>query len=190
MENESNKGIDPFTPEALRLPQSFTETVNVKQLLRTVPCRKPGPQEFVRVHPAPEYRTTAALLTLKDDREHYLVTGTFAAEIPNEVVPATLFLTITRQRVVAVWPVRLPGPDGKDNQWWASARDAAAIATNRWVRIKANSSLGGYDVAEAEGAIPDPEWPELSFFELLRICFRDRMVTNHDHPVLKKLRGL
>ena len=47
---------DPFDPANLRLSQSFTETVGVKKLLTTVPVRKPSPQEFVRVHPDPEYR--------------------------------------------------------------------------------------------------------------------------------------
>ena len=186
----TDTAIDPFTPEALRLPQSFAE-VGVKKLLRTVPVRRPGPQEFIRVHPSPEYRTSAALLSLKEDRENYLVTGSFAVEIADEVVPATLYLTINRQGVVAIWPIRLPGPDGKDNAWWTSARDAAEVATRQWARIKANASLGGYDVASAESTnIPEPEWPELSFFECLRIAFRDKMVTNHDHAVLKRLRGL
>jgi hypothetical protein len=36
----------------------------------------------------------------------------------------------------------------------------------------------------------DPKWPELSFQELLRIAYRDRMVTKIDHPVVKRLRGL
>jgi hypothetical protein len=32
---------DPFSPENLRLNQSFTETVEVKKQLATVPVRKP-----------------------------------------------------------------------------------------------------------------------------------------------------
>ena len=48
MDNKTTQeAFDPFTPEALRLPQSFTEMVGVKKLLRTIPCRKPGPQEFM-----------------------------------------------------------------------------------------------------------------------------------------------
>ena len=43
--------VDPFSPENLRLSQSFTETVEVKKQLATVPVRKPSPQDFVRVHP-------------------------------------------------------------------------------------------------------------------------------------------
>jgi hypothetical protein len=33
--------LDPFDPAALRLTPDFVETVGVKKLLTTVPCRKP-----------------------------------------------------------------------------------------------------------------------------------------------------
>src|SRR5262245_13101560 len=60
---------DPFDPANLRLSQSFTETVGVKMLLTTVPVRKPGSQDFVRVHPAAEYRENFPIIELKDERE-------------------------------------------------------------------------------------------------------------------------
>src|SRR5215470_9791631 len=65
--------FDPFANlNNLRLNQSYAETVGVKKLLKTVPVRKPGRQDFVRTHP--EHRLTpAALIELKDDREIYFV---------------------------------------------------------------------------------------------------------------------
>jgi hypothetical protein len=50
--------------------------------------------------------------------------------------------------------------------------------------------LGAYEMFEAAATIPDPVWPELSFQEMLRIGFRDRLVDRLDHPVIKRLRGL
>jgi hypothetical protein len=47
---------DPFDLSNLRLNQDFVETAGVKRLLTTVPVRKPNPQDFVRVHPDPNYR--------------------------------------------------------------------------------------------------------------------------------------
>ena len=60
---------------------------------------------------------------------------------------------------------------------------------HNWIRIKANMSLGANDIFEASGTIPDPEWPEQTFQELLRIAFKDRLVDRLDHPVIKRLRG-
>ena len=48
--NNANNVPDPFNPAALRLDQSFADTVGVKKLLTTVPVRKPNRQDFVRVN--------------------------------------------------------------------------------------------------------------------------------------------
>ena len=59
----------------------------------------------------------------------------------------------------------------------------------RWIRVKANMSLRAYEIFEAESAIPDPVWPDLSFEAIYRIAFKDRLITSPDHPVIKRLRG-
>jgi hypothetical protein len=51
-------------------------------------------------------------------------------------------------------------------------------------------SLGAYEIFSAASVIQDPTWPELPFNELLRIAFRDRIISSPDHPVVKRLRGL
>jgi hypothetical protein len=60
----------------------------------------------------------------------------------------------------------------------------------RWVRMKANMSLGAYEITVAESVMADPVWPELSFPDLVRIAFRERIIITLDHPVIKRLRGL
>jgi hypothetical protein len=51
-------------------------------------------------------------------------------------------------------------------------------------------SLGAYEISEATGSIAEPQWPEHTFQDLLRVAFpRDRFVGSLDHPVLKRLRG-
>ena len=172
---------DPFDLNALRLDQSFVETAGVKKLLTTVPVRKPNPQDFVRVHPDPEYRATLAVIELKEDREIYLVTPPIARELPGEFVMVMLFTTINRQGVVRLWPVRLPAPDGRVLEWHRSAADAAEMAMRRWVRVKANMcarrlrDLRGHRRSQnrnGRGDVPG----------IVRIAFRDRLVDRLDHP--------
>ena len=175
---------------ALKLDQSFADMVGVKKILTTVPVSKPNKQDFVRVHPAPECRLSpAALIELKDDRESYLVTPTMAANLPGEFSPCSLYLAINRQGVLRVWPVKLPGPDGKINPWHRSAAEAAERAMTCWVRVTANMSLGAYELFEATGNLPDPVWPEHSFQEILQIAFRGRVVDSPEHPLVLKLQG-
>ena len=108
---------DPFNPAALRLDQSYADTVGVRKLLTTVPVRKPNRQEFVRVHPDLRYRLTpAATIEVKEDREVYLVTPNMAQLLPGEFSTVTLFTTINRQGTLQLWPVKLPiRMDGKTN---------------------------------------------------------------------------
>jgi hypothetical protein len=176
---------------SLKLGQDYADTVGVKKVLNTVPVGKPNKQDFVRVHPAPEFRLSpAALIELKDDRESYLVTPTMAANLPGEFSACSLFLTTNRQGVLRVWPVKLPGPDGKINPWHQSAADAAERAMTCWVRVTANMSLGAYELFEATGNLPEPKWPEEhSFREILQIAFRGRVVDSPDHPLVLKLQG-
>ncbi len=181
---------DPFDLASLRLNPSFAETAGVKKLLTTVPARKPNPQDFTRVHSAPEYRENFAMIDLKDDREDFLVRPEILPELASEVVYKTIFTAINRQGVVFLWPVRLPAPDDRKSAWPRSAREAAEMAMGKWLRIQANMSLGAYEITIAAGEMADPVWPELTFQELVRIAYRDRMITSVDHAVVKRLRGL
>ena len=65
----------------------------------------------------------------------------------------------------------------------------AQEAMTEWVRVGANMSLGAYEVFIATGKLPEPEWPNLSFEELLGIAFRERFIRSLDHPALRCLRG-
>ena len=107
MTDFNDKKDDPFNPASLRLDQSFADTVGVKKLLTTVPVRKPNRQDFVRVHPDPNYRLTpAATIEVKEDREVYLITPGMAQALPGEFSLVTLFTTINRQGTLHLWPVK------------------------------------------------------------------------------------
>jgi hypothetical protein len=182
---------DPFDLDNLRLSQSYIETVGVKKHLMTVPVRKPNPQEFVRVHPDAGMRANFPLIELKEEREEYIVAKELVPELVGEFARKTLYTTISRQGVVLLWPVRLPDDDGrKESEWHRSAREAAELAMMGWIRCKANLSLGAYEVFKAQGCISEPAWPDLNFNQIIRIAFRDRLITSLDHPAIKRLRGL
>jgi hypothetical protein len=181
---------DPFDLSNLRLSQSFTETAGVRKLLKTVPVHKPNPQDFVRVHPSSDYRDSFPVIELKDEREEYIITVGLVPELIGEFVSKTLFTAINRQGVVFLWPVRLPDPEGKQMEWWRSMREAAELAMTQWLRTKANRSLGAYEIYVAESTMSEPAWPEATYQELIRLAFRDRLISSLDHPVIKRLRGL
>ena len=182
---------DPFDNiDSLRLSQNFSELIGVKKTILTIPVRKPNRQEFIRVRPGDEWCIQAAILELKEERISYLVDPVLLGELPGEVIPKILYITISRQEVLSIWPVRLPGQDGRQDHWNRSAMDAAELAKKNWVRIASNMGLGAYEVFTASSDIQEPKWPDLSFAEILKIAFRDQYIKDLEHPVVQRLKGL
>jgi hypothetical protein len=181
---------DPFDPANLQLSQDFIGEAGVKKPLTTVPVKKPNKHDFIRVHPDPAYRMQTAMVEYGEDKEHFLFTPSMAALLPNECSPYRIYTAIGRRGGgVFLWPVRLPGSDGKDNEWWRSAHEHAAVAQTVWARITSNKALGAYERQEATTHVIEPVWPRLPLKELLRIAFREKLVDRPDHEVVKALRG-
>jgi hypothetical protein len=182
---------DPFDLASLRLSQDFASAVGVKRLITTVPVKKPSKEWFVRVHPDPSYRLQTAVLELREDRETYLVDRGLWPELTSEPTfsPRLLVTAVNRQNAVFIWPIRLPGADGKIDDWSRSALDAADEARSRWVRVTANMGLEAYDAAVASGQVAEPEWLGITFQQIIKVAFRDKMISEWSHPVLRRLRG-
>ena len=183
----ATSGLDLST---LRLSQNFQAALGVTKRLTTVPVRRAGPQDFFRVHPSPEYALETMLLEFKDDGEVYLVDPSLWHDLAGELVPKILYLTVSRQGVVRLWPIRLPDEEGKLDDWNRSALEAAEIGKTNWIRLRANRSLGAYEVFEAHGEIPAPEWPDLTLQQIVEIAFKGKFITSWDHPALRRLRGV
>jgi hypothetical protein len=190
-EAERAQILAPFDPKRLRLSQDLSATLGVKKAIITIPVRKPSRETWVRVHPAEAYRIQTGILELKEEREIDLVAPELWSTLASEATfsARVLFTAITRQGVLFLWPIRLPGQGGKVDSWNRSALEAAMLSINRWVRIAANMNLGAYDVFEATGTIPDPEWPDILLRDILQIAFKDYLIDDFNHPVLRRLRG-
>lgn len=189
--DEKPRALDPFDPSRLRLSQDFAQSLGVKRALLTIPVRKPSKEWWIQTHSDEAYRMETMVLELKEDREVYLVEPELWPELATESTfgPRALFTAINRQGVLFLWPIRLPGQDGKHNEWNRSALEAATMAAGHWIRVQANMSLGAYEVYQATADLPEPNWPGQPMGDLLRIAFKDHHITSLDHPVLRRLRG-
>ncbi len=183
---------DPYNLESLRLSQDFVSAVGGKKLTTTIPVKKPLKEWFVRTHPDPDFWLQTAVVELKEKQgEVYLVAPTLWPELSTEATfsPRLFATSISRQGVLFLWPMRLPGSDGRADEWNKSAMIAADEAKSHWVRVVANMSLGAYDITVAPARLPEPVWPDLPFQQIIKIAFRDRLIEDLDHPILKRLRG-
>jgi hypothetical protein len=181
---------DMFDLDNLRLGQDFAETAGLRPLLTTVPVRRVDGQEFIRVRPGEEHRMVAGILNLKSEGELFIVTKAMIPELIGEFVYAQLNTAINRQGVVFILLVRLPDPDGKDHEAWRTMRIAIDMGYTTWVRPRWFKPLGAYQITPASDKMSEPKWPDISFQELVRIGFRDKIINDLNHPAVKKLRGL
>src|SRR5215204_7779476 len=109
---------------ALRISPDTT-TGGTREILSHVPVRKPNKHDFFRVHPSPEMSLATAIFDDKDEREVFFVEPSMREALLGETKPVLLVPFITRQGVVGIWPITLPGDGGRRNDWHETARDAA-----------------------------------------------------------------
>ena len=141
--------------KSLRLPANYGTTLGVKKLLTNVAVGKPRKAIFFRTHKSIDMVFPGMLLEQKESRESYLVVPTVAQEISELVRPVQLHAAIDRQNNVFLIPVPLPGESGIRNPWHESLAQAVEHSKIKWIRITANLHIGGYDVYEAEGLLPE-----------------------------------
>ena len=180
---------DDFDINALRYTGELEEPGS-KQVIFTIPVRKPDAQIHCRVRDGEAWRLTTACLELKGERnkgEIYLVAPELWLGLAGELRKMTLFVCLDRFEQLFLWPLRLE--DGRKNLWLSSALDCARLAMKSWTRIVPNFGLGGYQAYVATANLPDPTWPALTLSEIVKTAFKDRYITAADHEILRQLRG-
>ena len=172
----------------LRLPQTYSgAAVAVKKPLISVAVRKPGKMEFFRVHP--EHFLECLIIEDKTSRENYLLLPEVAQHVPDLAVPVRLYYCLSRQDAVFLWPVKLPRDDRRGSDWSKSAAECASIGQQSWLRIVADMDAGAYQPYVALADLGEPEWPQVSWSEVLKHATRSRVIDTADHTVIRRLMG-
>jgi hypothetical protein len=174
----------------LRYSDHASELNGIREVSLHTPLRKPGKTEFVRVHSDPAMMLTTTVFIDPDERETYLIAPSMRDVLFDLARVAILYLGITRQGVVFIWPLPLPADTGRPTAWFETARSAVELAKTRWIRMSSDLALGAYRVYQAEGQLSDPVWPDKTLGEFLSVAFKDRIIDKEDHPVVRRLRGL
>jgi hypothetical protein len=175
---------------SLRLDQSFDGIIGAQPVIATVNVRKPLAQEWFRVHPEEAWRLQTTILALKEEREFFLVHPTLRSELWQEIQPILLCTAISRQSAFFLWPVRLPKGDGKKDRYIETDLAALKQAESKWTRRFWVPELKMHKILVAKQLTDEPVWPtDVDFQEIVKIAFKDRYITNLEHPALKQLRG-
>jgi hypothetical protein len=131
------------------------------------------------------------VIELKDEQETYLVLPPLWPSLVGEACfkPKTFYLATSMQGKLFLWGVRRPADDTKEpDRWMRAPLEAVRLAKDKWTRITWNEKTRQHDVVTSESSV-EPAWPELPFRELLKLAFKDYVISTLDHPVLARLRG-
>lgn len=191
---------DPFDAKALTLPPDFFASGGASTPKpKNIQVRKPHNQEWIRVHPHPDYHGDFGTILLRDDREFYLLAPVIAKAMRGHrhLKSVTIYTAYSRlSGKTFLWPVGIvgaPGQNKRTDNWYRTAHEAAEEAMRQLINVWADLEGGGYEWQPSENpeANTPPQWPELSFSELLQVGFQRNgcFVTSFDHDVFKKLKA-
>jgi len=185
---------DPFDLDALR--ENPLAGIELETVTTTYPIRRPGRAEFFRCHPGSDYTVDAHVIVHENgmDRDTYWLTPEIRPELNMELAEelrqVRLFTCMSKRGVVFLWPAHLPNVSNNSGRTWhQSALQVAEQAKTLWVKMVGNKALGAYEYVKARGDLGEPQWPDKTFRELLKVAFADRVIDSMDHPVIRDLLG-
>jgi hypothetical protein len=183
--------IHGFNLQSLKLPDFAENPIEAERIITNVPIRKPRNDMFVRCHPDPTYEQKMLTIEIKSDNGFYVVSPSLRDVLVSEplCVPRPLVPYVDADGELCIWPIRLPGADGRIDDYNRTAYEHADRARNEWGRIVANRRLGSYDFWAPRGVLKEPKWPAMNVDAIYEIALRNRVITSLDHAILKALRG-
>jgi len=187
-ETESLSAVQNTAISALRLSQDYEGMVEVTRVVTTVSIGKPNRQTFFRVHG--DWAAYYPIFAKKQDGERddlYIVDTKAVPELAPDVAPRLLVPVITRAGGLYIWALRIGTPEKEADRAAKSAYAAMQKAKTSWVRINWNGRE--FECFAAKSKLSEPEWPDITFDQMLELAFHDRIIESQEHPVVKALRG-
>jgi hypothetical protein len=197
-ESNIESSINTFADlEKLRITQDFDD-ISVETVYTYIPLRKPSKTEFFRVNPSEDSRGTFLFLKHKDSttksEDLYLIVPELVSQIAD-IPDVSSYLVVTAvsrpDNTPFLWPVRLPkktsfGPD----TWAISAQVILKKAEETWLRKEFKTGVQGHMATLSKADWPEPEFPDLSFKEMLTKAIPEQMIIKDQrHTVIRKIRG-
>lgn len=185
--------------EVLKLKPNSSGIVKTEPLLKTIRTEKPYSTDFFRIRPGEDWTMEFPIYASKGntggENEKYLVYPEFQQELAerNSLIPVRFYFGIIwGSNILFISDVGIKtGDNGTLNSYHKSRMELYELAKEKWISISANKDLGAYTATEAKSKIPDPIWPvkPANIGEAIELAFKDNVIDNENHPILKKLRG-
>jgi hypothetical protein len=168
-------------------------TVQRKRVLINVSVDRPANDVHFRIHPDPEMRLDDSTVLRESGgrRTYYFVTPAMRShpKLVKRLRRVTIALVyIWPGGAIQLWPVPILGDNPLPSA--KSARTAFNLGQKDWMQISWNEQRNDYDVESSEEVKKEPEWPDKSMSELLKLALADKVIDSEDHPYVLQLRGV
>jgi hypothetical protein len=193
---EPDEPIDPYDPESLRYDAAefLAGQVHSAKVTSSIKVRKPGGQEWFRLHPSQEFQLPTALFLRQNDDlikpETYLVMPACRHLFGKSLTPVRLRLAVNSLDTVFLWDMKVP-KDGIMSDYYISLQEAADEAERSWVKLEWNNGNRSYDHHYALDDLGDPQFlpADRTMRDWLKLGFKGREIDREDHPVVAEYRG-
>jgi hypothetical protein len=161
-------------------------------------CRRPPADVYFRVRPGKEHTMTAGIYEPSDDDsgrgDIFLVKPNMFPAFGNLISPRQLFVCLTAQGKVYLWPAKLPRPGrrGGGMRYSETGLKGAELGKTKWVRVWADQDFQCYRTEHPMDEFPEPDWSNVPpLLELVRRAFDDgRIIASSSHPEVRRLLGV
>jgi hypothetical protein len=144
-------------------------------------------QEYFRTKHDYINNNSYLLLLEQGSNTLYLVNPALEPNLSGDAFRGQLLLAVNRDGEFFVIFCRVPS---YPTEPFAITRlEGVEAAKTKWVRLRTKADRQGYDIIVANGAIPEPVWPDEPVQTILEKAFGDRFIMDLNHSVLRKLRG-
>jgi hypothetical protein len=174
---------------ALRNPQDYEEFLG-GEAVTAFAVRTLKEAMHVRVNPDPDY-TLIGQYTALTKNGVYFVYPQFRDALGPLPRRCNLHIAVDGHGEYFLLLVKQANPGQEDNNWYSTARAAAAAATLGWIKItKPTGRDRGWGHVPVTHAMLTPRWPTKPFDELLCSAFPDRVVDSLNHDLIRQFETL
>ena len=180
---------DEFSPENLRVLNNSDLRDLVCTELVELSARKPQKDEWFRVHP--DYQQQGGILDIFSEHKVFWVSKGMQSQVAHD--PCFTFricvLCVTRQGVPFIWPLKTDVAAGGTGDKYVRIPFAAMVhGREKWTRLYYSQEKREHQV-ETSDLLDAPKFPNKPFPELLKLAFKDAVISTADHPAILNLKG-
>jgi hypothetical protein len=186
--DQTKEDLPGFNLAEFEAQATGNDDISVTREITSIPVKKPNNQQWFKIHPKIQCKVKVFEWE-EENKALYLVKTKALPYFEGLLSTVVLYLGMFPNGSVFLFPVRQRENSGNWNPWHVSQYEAVKKARKDWIRMQSDKPSQGYLTFKASGKLTDIPWPDLELEKIMEIAFRERIIANGDHPIVKHMLG-